>query len=107
MSTGAHTRPEELIGHIIEGRYKIDRIIGKGGMGTVYACRHVVVGKVAAMKVLRAGADRGDGVLQRFVREAQTATLLKSRHIVEVSDFGQLPSGAFFVVMELLEGKDL
>ncbi len=107
MVTDVHGRAEELVGQIVEGRYKIERIIGKGGMGTVYACRHVVVGKVAAMKVLKAGVERSDGVLQRFVREAQTANLLKSRHIVEVSDFGQLPTGAFFVVMELLEGQDL
>ena len=107
LDTSAHMRPEELVGKIVEGRYKIERIIGKGGMGTVYACRHVVVGKVAAMKVLRVGVENGDGVLQRFVREAQTANILRSRHIVEVSDFGQLPNGAFFVVMELLEGQDL
>jgi serine/threonine-protein kinase len=107
MVTDVHGRSEDLVGKIVEGRYKIERIIGKGGMGTVYACRHVVVGKIAAMKVLKAGVDRSDGVLQRFVREAQTANLLKSRHIVEVSDFGQLPNGAFFVVMELLEGQDL
>ena len=107
MVTDAHGRSEELVGKIIEGRYKIERVIGKGGMGTVYACRHVVVGKVAAMKVLKAGGDRSDGTLQRFVREAKTANLLHSRHIVEVSDFGQLPNGAFFVVMELLEGQDL
>jgi predicted Ser/Thr protein kinase len=107
LTTDVHLRPEELVGKIVEGRYKVERIIGKGGMGTVYACRHVVVGKVAAMKVLRTGVERGDGVLQRFVREAQTANLLRSRHIVEVSDFGQLPNGSFFVVMELLEGHDL
>jgi serine/threonine protein kinase len=107
MITDAHGHVEDLVGQIVEGRYKIERIVGKGGMGTVYACRHVVVGKLAAMKVLKAGGERSDGVLQRFVREAQTANLLRSRHIVEVSDFGQLPSGAFFVVMELLEGQDL
>jgi serine/threonine-protein kinase len=107
LSTEFRGRAEELVGQIIEGRYKVERIIGKGGMGTVYACRHVVVGKIAAMKVLRTGGERTEGVLQRFVREAQTANLLRSRHIVECSDFGQLPSGAFFVVMELLEGHDL
>jgi serine/threonine-protein kinase len=107
MGREVHTRSADLVGQIIEGRWKIERIIGKGGMGTVYACRHVVVGKVAAIKVLKTGADRSDAVLQRFVREAQTANLLRSRHIVEVSDFGQLPNGSLFVVMELLEGHDL
>jgi serine/threonine-protein kinase len=107
MVRDAQTRSEDLLGTVVEGRWRVERVIGKGGMGTVYACRHVVVGKVGAMKVLRAGADRSEAVLQRFVREAQTANLLRSRHIVEVSDFGQLPSGALFVVMELLEGQDL
>ncbi len=107
LNTGAGARPEDLLGQIVEGRYKVERIVGKGGMGTVYAVRHIVVGKVAAMKVLKAGVERSDGVLQRFVREAQTANLVKSRHIVEITDFGQLTNGLFYVVMELLEGEDL
>jgi eukaryotic-like serine/threonine-protein kinase len=107
LNTGATTRPEELIGHTVDGRYRIERIVGKGGMGTVYACRHVVVGKIVAMKVLRAGVERSEGVLQRFIREAQTANAVRSRHIVEMSDFGQLPNGCFYIVMELLEGQDL
>jgi len=107
LNTGAGARPEELVGQIVEGRYKVERIVGKGGMGTVYAVRHIVVGKVAAMKVLKPGVERSEGVLQRFVREAQTANLVKSRHIVEITDFGQLTNGLFYVVMELLEGEDL
>jgi serine/threonine protein kinase len=107
LNTGAGARPEDLVGQIVEGRYKVERIVGKGGMGTVYAVRHIVVGKVAAMKVLKSGVERAEGVLQRFVREAQTANLVKSRHIVEITDFGQLTNGLFYVVMELLEGEDL
>jgi eukaryotic-like serine/threonine-protein kinase len=107
LNTGAASRPEELIGNTVDGRYKIERVIGKGGMGTVYSCRHVVVGKTFAMKVLRSGVERSEGVLQRFIREAQTANAIRSRHIVEMSDFGQLPNGCFYVVMELLEGEDL
>ncbi len=107
LNTGAGARPEDLVGQIVEGRYKVERIVGKGGMGTVYAVRHIVVGKVAAMKVLKPGVERSEGVLQRFVREAQTANLVKSRHIVEITDFGQLANGLFYVVMELLEGQDL
>ncbi len=108
LTTGMMSfRAEELVGQTVEGRYKVERIIGKGGMGTVYACRHVVVGKTLAMKVLRVGADKSEDVLQRFVREAQMANLVRSRHIIEITDFGQLQNGAFFVVMELLEGFDL
>jgi serine/threonine protein kinase len=107
LTTGGGGRPEELIGHIVDGRYLVEAIVGKGGMGTVYACRHVVVGKPLAMKVLRSGLEQTEGVLQRFIREAQTANSIKSRHIAEMTDFGQLPSGQLYVTMELLEGSDL
>ena len=107
LVTGAGAPPEDLVGHTVDGRYRIERVIGKGGMGTVYACRHVVVGKAFAMKVLRPGVERSEEVLTRFIREAKTANAIRSRHIAETSDFGQLPSGSFYVVMELLEGEDL
>ncbi len=103
-----HLRAEQLVGQVVEGRYRVERVLGHGGMGTVYACRHAIVGKALAMKVLRPPrSGNNDGVLQRFIREAQTANALKSRHIIETTDFGQLPDGPFFVVMELLEGFDL
>jgi eukaryotic-like serine/threonine-protein kinase len=99
--------PASLLGKVIEGRYRVERVVGKGGMGTVYACRHVVVGKAVAVKVLSPTESRSDAALQRFIREAQTTNLLKNRHFVEIGDFGQLPSGLLFLVMELLEGEDL
>jgi serine/threonine-protein kinase len=104
----AALRAEQLVGQLVEGRYRVERVLGHGGMGTVYACRHAVVGKALAMKVLRPPrSGHNEGILQRFIREATTANALKSRHIIETTDFGQLPDGPFFVVMELLEGFDL
>ncbi|MDI1447239.1 serine/threonine-protein kinase [Polyangium sp. 6x1] len=104
----AALRAEQLVGQLVDGRYRIERVLGHGGMGTIYACRHVVVGKAFAMKVLRPPrSGQNDGVLARFIREAQTANALKSRHIIETTDFGQLEGGPFYVVMELLEGFDL
>ncbi len=101
-------RAEQLVGQLVDGRYRIERVLGHGGMGTIYACRHVVVGKAFAMKVLRPPrSGHNEGVLARFIREAQTANALKSRHIIETTDFGQLADGPFYVVMELLEGQDL
>jgi len=97
-----------LVGQLVDSRYRVERVLGHGGMGTVYACRHVVVGKQLAMKVLRPPrSGQTEEMLARFIREAQTANALKSRHIVETTDFGQLPDGPFYVVMELLEGQDL
>ena len=107
LDTGTSDRAQDLIGKVVDGRYRIERIVGRGGMGTVYACRHVVVGKAFAMKVLRSGIERSEEVLQRFIREAQAANAVRSRHICEMSDFGQLESGAFYVVMELLQGMSL
>jgi serine/threonine-protein kinase len=107
LDTGASTSAQDLVGQVVDGRYRLERIVGQGGMGTVYACRHVVVGKEFAIKVLRSGVERSDEVLQRFVREAQAANAVKTRHICETLDFGQLPNGALYVVMELLDGTSL
>ncbi len=104
LDTGTADRAQDLIGQVVDGRYRIERIVGRGGMGTVYACRHVVVGKAFAMKVLRSGIERSEEILQRFIREAQAANAVHSRHICEMTDFGQLTNGAFYVVMELLQG---
>jgi serine/threonine protein kinase len=107
LETGNASAMGDLTGQVVDGRYKIEGVIGRGGMGMVYACRHVVVGKHLAMKVLKPGLERSEDVLARFIREAQAANAVRSPHIAESSDFGQLPSGHFFVVMELLEGMSL
>jgi serine/threonine protein kinase len=107
LTVGEATKAEALIGQVVSERYKVERILGRGGMGTVYACRHVVVGKDLALKVLRPGNEPTEAVLDRFVREAQAAARIKSRHICEVLDFGQLPDGSLYAVMELLVGEDL
>jgi serine/threonine-protein kinase len=107
LDVSAAQNAQDLIGQLVDGRYRVERIVGRGGMGTIYACRHVVVGKTFAMKVLRAGIERSEEILQRFIREAQAANAIKSRHICEMSDFGQLQNGAFYVVMELLDGMSL
>ncbi len=107
LDTAANERERDFIGEVVDGRYRVERLVGRGGMGTVYACRHVVVGKCFAMKVLRSGIERSEEILQRFIREAQAANSIRSRHICEMSDFGQMPGGAFYVVMELLEGTSL
>jgi eukaryotic-like serine/threonine-protein kinase len=107
LDSKAQGRLEDLTGTVIDGRYRVEQIIGRGGMGSVYAGRHIVVGKRVALKVLRPGLERSEDVLSRFVREAQAANSVKSPHIAEVFDFGQLPSGHFYAAMELLEGKSL
>lgn len=107
LDGGGPARAEELLGQVIDGRYRIESIVGRGGMGTVYAARHVVVGRPVALKVLRPGLEHREEALARFVREAQAANAVRSRAILRADDFGQLAGGGLYVVMELLEGRSL
>jgi serine/threonine-protein kinase len=94
-------------GQIIEGKYRIVRVLGVGGMGSVYEGENTRIHRRVAIKVLHASvAQKGDFV-QRFEREAQAAGRIGSQHIVEVLDLGNLPSGDRFMVMEFLEGEPL
>lgn len=94
-------------GTIIEGKYRIDRMLGKGGMGAVYEGENERIHRRVAIKILHAEVlDRAD-VVQRFEREAQAAGRIGSAHIVEVLDLGSLPTGERFMVMEYLDGESL
>jgi eukaryotic-like serine/threonine-protein kinase len=94
-------------GQIIEGKYRIIRLVGEGGMGAVYEGENVRIHRKVAIKVLHAGVAEKADVVQRFEREAQAAGRIGSDHIVEVLDLGNLPSGDRFMVMEFLEGDGL
>ena len=98
---------DSLIGQTIEGRYKVEALLGEGGMGLVYRARHTALGKTLAIKVLRPDVSKDDEVLQRFKQEAQSASNIGNQHIVDVSDFGVTPNGATYFAMEFLDGVDL
>ncbi|MEQ8454573.1 MAG: serine/threonine-protein kinase [Sandaracinaceae bacterium] len=98
---------DPLIGKTIDGRYEIEGRLGEGGMGVVYQAKHVVLGKALAMKVLRADVSKDQEIMQRFRQEAQSASAIGSQHIIDISDFGQLPDGATYFIMEYLDGKEL
>jgi eukaryotic-like serine/threonine-protein kinase len=94
-------------GTIIEDKYRIDRMLGKGGMGAVYEGENVRIHRRVAIKILHSEvSDRAD-VVQRFEREAQAAGRIGSAHIVEVLDLGSLFTGERFMVMEYLDGESL
>lgn len=96
------------IGEILLGKYRLERVIGQGGMGLVAAARHLDLDELFAIKFLL--ADRLDGAraVERFLREARAAARLKGEHIVKVVDVGRLGEGGTpYMVMEYLRGTDL
>ncbi|MBK7402529.1 MAG: protein kinase [Myxococcales bacterium] len=95
-------------GTLLEGKYRVDRLLGAGGMGSVWVAEHTLLQRPVAVKVLDRGAATKDlTAVTRFVREAQTAARLRNDHIVDVMDVGKLEDGTPFLVMELLEGETL
>ncbi|HEX4422391.1 MAG TPA: protein kinase [Kofleriaceae bacterium] len=95
------------IGSVLDGRYRIDGVLGTGGMGRVYRAEHTKIGKSVAIKVLHADLHRNREASQRFQREAIASGRLDHPNIVGVSDFGVLDDGACYLVMEVLEGESL
>lgn len=94
-------------GQVIEGKYRIVRLIGTGGMGAVYEGENVLIRRRVAIKVLHAdGADNSE-IIRRFEREAQAAGEIGNDHILEVLDLGSLENGDRFMVMEYLDGETM
>src|SRR6476646_8915826 len=94
-------------GDIIAGKYRIDRVLGHGGMGVVVAATHEQLDQKVAIKFLLPNALANAEVVERFKREARAAVKIQSEHVARVSDVGTLDSGAPYMVMEYLEGSDL
>jgi serine/threonine protein kinase len=96
------------VGDVIAEKYRVESVVGTGGMGVVLAARHLQLGQAVAIKVLSAPEEaRRLEANTRFIREAQAAAMLRSDHVVRIYDVGTLESGLPFMVMELLRGSDL
>ncbi len=93
-------------GDVIADKYRVDRLLGRGGMGAVYAATHVVTGKTVAIKWLLPDATEDRESVQRFVREAQAAARIRHPNVVDIYDVG-LDDRGYFLVMEYLEGEPL
>jgi serine/threonine-protein kinase len=94
-------------GDLLAGKYRVERVLGAGGMGIVVAARHEQLDQLVAIKFVRDEAIENEDAVQRFLREARAAVKLKSEHVARVLDVGKLESGAPYMVMEFLEGSDL
>jgi serine/threonine-protein kinase len=95
------------VGDILAEKYRVEKVLGAGAMGVLVAARHLDLREVRAIKLmLPSMLDDADGV-ERFLREARAAVCLKSEHVARIHDVGRLGSGAPYIVMEYLEGRDL
>lgn len=99
--------PDDLIGQVVAGRYRVLDRLGAGGMGTVYLAEHQAIEKKVALKVLRPEYSSKPDLVTRFQREAISASRIKHPNVLDVFDFGQLENGCFYLAMEFLEGHDL
>jgi serine/threonine-protein kinase len=97
---------DERIGQLVQGAYRIERLLGRGGMGAVYEARNVSSGERVAIKIIAAEHAGDASVVSRFAREAKAASAVESPHIARVLDTGS-HEGLPFLVMELLVGEDL
>lgn len=95
------------VGQILLGKYRVESILGQGGMGIVVAARHVDLGKRVAIKKLLPQAMLYPDSSERFVREAKAAARLEGEHIAQVHDTGVLDDGTPYILMEYLDGLDL
>jgi eukaryotic-like serine/threonine-protein kinase len=96
-----------LVGEVIDGRYRIFKKLGEGGMGEVYAAEHVHIEKKFALKLLKAEIVSNNEAVKRFQQEARSSSSIKHRNIIAVEDFGRLPDGRIYMCMELLGGLPL
>src|ERR1700761_3382639 len=107
MSTQTPEAPPTVPGTVLAGKYRVERIIGMGGMGVVVEARHIALDERVALKFLLPEYAQVAEASARFLREARNAVKIKSEHVARVSDVGTLESGAPYMVMEYLEGRDL
>jgi serine/threonine-protein kinase len=95
------------VGELVAGKYRIEKVLGHGGMGVVVAAMHEQLRQRVAIKMLLPEAKASPNAVSRFLREARAAAAIKGEHVARVLDVGELEGGSPYIVMEYLEGRDL
>src|SRR5688572_16331657 len=98
---------DSLIGAILADRYRVERLLGRGGMGAVYLAEHVHMKKAVALKVLHRDMTRLEELVTRFEREAVAAGMVEHPNVAAATDFGRLEDGSFYLVLEYVDGRSL
>ena len=106
-ATALRSTDDPLLDETLAGKYLIEQLIKRGGMGAVYRGKHVLMDKTVAIKVLRPSLAADHEVVARFSREAKAASRISHPHAVSVTDFGEAENGVVFLVMEYLDGRTL
>jgi serine/threonine protein kinase len=95
------------VGDVLAGKYRVEQVLGVGGMGIVVQARHLDLDEKVALKFLLPQAMQSQEATERFIREAKAAVRLRSEHVARVRDVGKLDNGSPYMVMEFLDGADL
>lgn len=105
--SGSRSGKDSYLGRVVAGRYRLEALLGEGGMGVVYRARHVLIDRVVALKLIRPDL-RGETHLRAWMlREARAANRVDHAHIVEIHDVGETEEGELYLVMEYLTGTSL
>ena len=107
VSETPQVAPQGLIGKLVAERYRIEKLLGVGGMGSVYRASHVQLRKTVALKILHPEMTRFPEAVARFEREAIAASHIEHGNVAAATDFGQLDDGTFYLVLEYVEGETL
>jgi serine/threonine protein kinase len=97
----------DLTGTVVAGKYRVDRLVGHGAMGSVWAARHISLGHTVAIKFIHPELTSNKEAMRRFETEARAAAKLRSRHVAQVHDHGVTSDGLPYIVMDFLEGQSL
>jgi serine/threonine protein kinase len=106
-SNGTASVKDPLVGHVLDGKYEITRVVGHGGMSVVYEAKHLLMNKVIALKLMHSHLIHSEKAVCRFQKEAHAVAKLDHSGVIKIYDFGVASNGSPFIAMEFLHGRPL